>query len=248
MDITKIDGQSFTSDDLVVWLKLSGRFSQVVEDFIKENMAACAARKSGLQVDAGELQTRADEWRRALGLHRARETNEFLDDAGATLDDFEAYLESNLLAEKMREKVQSPIAVADFFQLHSPKFDAVDVSHMVVEGEAQANEIVSLLQDGDETFADLAREYSVSDSAGQGGSVGAVYRGQLGAELEARIFNAEPGIPLGPFDAADGEHFEIFLVNSRKNAELTKATKETIQKQLFEQWLEDQARVLQVQV
>ncbi|MCG7962139.1 MAG: peptidylprolyl isomerase, partial [Candidatus Thiodiazotropha taylori] len=64
--------------------------------------------------------------------------------------------------------------------LNSPKYDSVEVSHLVVEGEPQVNEIVSLLKDGDETFDNLAREYSVADSAQQGGAIGMVYRGGVG--------------------------------------------------------------------
>lgn len=247
MDIVKIDGKGLSCEDFVIWLKLSGRFSQVIEDFVKEKVAAAAARKAGIVAAADELQARADESRRALGLHRATDTNDFLDDAGASLDDFESYLEDQLLAGKMRAQVQSEDAVAAFFGLHSPKYDAIDVSHMVVEGESRANEIVSLLADGDESFADLAGEHSVSDSAPQGGRIGLVYRGQLGPELEARIFNAAVGEPLGPFDTGDGAHFEIFVVNARQSAALEGSTRATIEKQLFEEWLEAQARALQVQ-
>ncbi|MCG7949057.1 MAG: peptidylprolyl isomerase [Candidatus Thiodiazotropha taylori] len=248
MDIVKIDGQSLSSDDFVIWLKLSGRFNQVIEDYIKEKMAACAARKSGMQASADELQAAADESRRAFGLHRASDTNEFLDDAGATLDVFEAFLEDNLLARKMRDQVQSTDSVESYFTLNSPKYDSVEVSHLVVEGEPQANEIVSLLKDGDETFDNLAREYSVADSAQQGGAIGMVYRGELDAELEAQIFNAEIGEPLGPFEASMEGHFEIFLVTRKEPAELSDLIRDLIQKQLYEQWIQDQAAVLQVQV
>ena len=247
MDIVKIDGQSLNSEDFVLWLKFSGRFPQVVEDFVKEKLAASAARKAGVEAQVETLQQRADENRRALGLHRASDTNEFLDDAGATLDDYEAYLRDNLLASEIRSQVQSDAAVDSYFQLNSPKFDAVDVSHMVVVGESQANEIASLLREGDGSFAELAREHSVSDSSGQGGNIGTVYRSQLGADLEARIFHAEPGIPVGPFPVGEDQHFEIFVVNTKQAAALEGPTRETIEKQLFEEWLEAQSRTLQVQ-
>jgi parvulin-like peptidyl-prolyl isomerase len=247
MDIVKIDGKGLSCEDFVIWLKLSGRFSQVIEDYVKEKVSAVAARKAGMVADADELQVRADESRRALGLHRASETNAFLDDAGATLDDFEAYLEDQLLAGKMRGQVQSDDAVEGFFRLHSPKYDAIEVSHMVIDGESQANEIVSLLADAEATFEELAAEHSVSDSAPQGGRIGLVYRGQLGPDLEAKIFNAAVGDPLGPFDTGDGRHFEIFVVNARQMAALEGATRAMIEKQLFEEWLEAQARALQVQ-
>jgi len=248
MDVAKVDGKSLNSEDFVLWLKLSGRFTMVVEDFVKEKLAARAARKAGLVADEEALQQRADESRRALGLHRAADTNQFLDQASATLTDFETYLEDNLLAAKIREQVQSVSAVEEYFQLNSPKYDAVDVSHMVVRGSAEANEVVSLLRDGEETFADLAREYSVTDSAAQGGSIGTVYRGQLNDELEARIFSADIGAPLGPFATGDDEHFEIFLVNRTQSAKLVDSTRESIEKQLFDEWLANQSKILQVQV
>lgn len=105
-----------------------------------------------------------------------------------------------------------------------------------------------MVKDGDETFAELAREHSVADTAGQGGAIGAVYRGQLAPDLEAQIFNAEVGQPLDPVDSGDGKSFEIFLVNSKEPAALDAQTEDTIKRLLFDQWLQTQARVLQVQV
>lgn len=248
MDIAKVDNVTFSAEDLIIWLKLSGRFSQVVEDFIKEKMAACAARKAGMSASLEELQTSADDNRRALGLHRAVDANEFLDDAGASLDDYEAYLEDQLLADKMRQQVQSATAVEDYFKLNAPRFDAVELSHMVIDDEEQAKEIRSLLAEGEETFADLAREYSTSESAQSGGTVGRVLRGQLPPALEAKLFNAQPGDVVGPIDNSGSGPWEIFQVDSRVNARLEGSTTEMIEKVLYNEWLESKAQELKVQI
>ena len=248
MDIAKVDGESFSSDDLVVWLKFSGRFGQVIEDFIKQQVTACAARKAGCKVTPQELQEHADLTRRALGLHRAAETNAFLDDSGLSLAQFEAYLSTQLLSEKMRAEVQSDAAVQAHFKLHAPDFDAVDISHIVVADAEQAEELVALIREGEESFADLACQYSRSETARLGGHIGKVYRGQLGADLEKVIFSASEGQPLGPFPIVNSGTFEIFMVNERAAASLDATARAGIEARLYNEWLAAQARALSVQV
>lgn len=248
MDIVRIDGDDLTSNDLVDWLKLSGRFSHVVQDLIKEKLAATAARKHGFTASPDELQRRADEHRRTLGLQRAKDANEFLDDSEISLEQYEQFLEDGLLAEKMRADVCSDAALEEHFTLNRPQFDAIELSHLVVQGEGKAKEIVSLLGEDPESFAEIAAENSVAESAADGGRVGRVMRGSLNPDLEAKLFNAAVGEVLGPF-AADSENtFEVFAVTAKHDAALDSATRGTISKLIYNEWLESAAREFKVEV
>ncbi|MBM69650.1 MAG: peptidylprolyl isomerase [Haliea sp.] len=248
MDIVRIDGNTLTSDDLVGWLKLSGRFPHVVQDIIKEKLAATAARKRGLTASPEELQNRADQHRRALGLHRAKEANAFLDDASLSLEQYEAFLEDALLAEKMREDICSDAAINEYFSLHAPQFDAVELSHLVVTGEGKAREIVSLLGEDPDSFDEIAAEHSTAESATDGGRVGKVMRGALNPALEAKLFNASVGEVLGPFEADTENTFEIFSVTAKYDAVLDKTTRDAVSNLLYNEWLETAARDFRVEV
>lgn len=248
MNVAKIDGESLTSDDLVRWLKLSGRFPHVIQDLIKEKLAATAARKQGVEVPVDELQARADQHRRTLGLHRAKDANQFLDDAGVSLDQYERYLEDGVLSDKMRATLTSDSAVEAYFKLNSPQYDSIEVSHIVVDNEGKAKEIASILQDDPDSFTDMAQQHSLADTAGNGGRIGKVYRGALNPDIEAKLFNATEREMLGPFASDDGATHEIFTINAKTPASLDGEASATICTQIYNEWLESRAREHKVEI
>jgi peptidylprolyl isomerase len=208
--IVRIDDDIITTDDFIRTLKLSGQFEGLVEQMVRDRLTARAARQAGLQLQPEQVQERADEFRRVLGLHRAADTNHYLDALGVSLDEFEDYITDSLYQEKMLEQVGSEAAVAQYFKLNSPRFDSVEVSHIVLDTEGAAREMMSVLQEAPEAFAEMAREHSIDDgSRQQGGVIGKVLRGALKGDIEARVFNAREGELLGPFPSPDGAFHEI---------------------------------------
>jgi peptidylprolyl isomerase len=236
--IVRIDDEVITTDDFIRTLKLSGQFEGLVEQMVRDRLTARAARQAGLQLKPEQIQERADEFRRVLGLHRAADTNHYLDALGVSLDEFEDYITDSLYQEKMMEQVCSEEAVAQYFKLNSPRFDSIEVSHIVLDTEGAAREMMSVLQEEPEAFAEMAREHSVdADSRGQGGVIGKVLRGALKGDIEARVFNAREGELLGPFPSPDGAFHEIFCVNAKHPATLDADTAAEIRRLLREAWL-----------
>lgn len=183
--IVRIDDEVITTDDFIRTLKLSGQFEGLVEQMVRDRLTARAARQAGLQLQAEQIQERADAFRRALGLHRATDTNHYLDALGVSLDEFEAWIVDGLYQEKMMEQVCSEQAVAQYFSLNSPRFDSVEVSHIVLDSEGAAREMMSVLQEEPEAFAEMAREHSIDDGTRQqGGVIGKVLRGSLKGDIE----------------------------------------------------------------
>jgi peptidylprolyl isomerase len=236
--IVRIDDDIITTDDFIRTLKLSGQFEGLVEQMVRDRLTARAARQAGLQLQPEQVQERADEFRRVLGLHRAADTNHYLDALGVSLDEFEDYITDSLYQEKMLEQVGSEAAVAQYFKLNSPRFDSVEVSHIVLDTEGAAREMMSVLQEAPEAFAEMAREHSIDDgSRQQGGVIGKVLRGALKGDIEARVFNAREGELLGPFPSPDGAFHEIFCVNAKHPATLDADTATEIRRLLREEWL-----------
>jgi peptidylprolyl isomerase len=197
-----------------------------------------AARQAQLAIAPEQVQERADEYRRVLGLHRAADTNHYLDALGVSLDEFEAWITDGLYQDKMMEQVCSEAAVEQYFKLNAPRFDSVEISHIVLDAEGAAREMMSALQDDPDAFAELAREHSVDEGTRQhGGALGKVLRGALKGDIEARVFNAHPGELLGPFPSPDGVCFEIFCVNAKYPATLDADTAAEVRRLLREEWL-----------
>ena len=235
--IVRVDDEDIGVDEFIRALKLSGQFEGLIEQMVRDKLTVHAAKKAGITLAQEEVQERADQFRRVQGLHRAADMNHYLDALGVTLDEFEVFITDSLYQEKMMARVCSDAAVQEYFKLNSPKFDSIEVSHIVVDGEGKAKELVSFLQDDPDSFAEMAREHSVVDTREQGGVIGKVLRGALKTEVEAKVFNAAVGDLLGPFPSADRTFFEIFLVSAKHNATLDGEVASEIRRMLREEWL-----------
>ncbi|MBE7417038.1 MAG: peptidylprolyl isomerase [Ideonella sp.] len=240
--IVKIDGQVVDVADLLRALKLSGQYEALVEQFVRDRLTVQAARKAGITVTEQEVQQRADQFRRVRGLHRAADTAKYLDAMQISADEFEAFVTDSLYQEKMLQQVCSDAAAESYFKLNSPRFDSIEVSHIVLDAEGKAKEMISVLADDPDSFEEMAREHSIADTRAAGGHIGKVTRGALRTEVEAKVFNAAAGDVLGPFVSPDRTAFEIFRVDARHVAQLDDATRADVKRLLREQWLRARAQ------
>lgn len=246
--IVKIDEEVFSTEDFIRVLKLNGRFESIMEDILKDQLMVRAAKKLGVKLTDEEIQERADQFRRVHELHRAKDTNEYFDALGVSLEDFEAFLVEELLKEKVMEQIARDEVVEEFFQLNSPRFESIEVSHIVMDSEGGAREMLSVLEDDPESFEEMAREHSIEDTAEEGGRIGKLLRGTLDNEVEAKVFNAEAGELLGPFGEDDGERFEIFRVDAKNTASLDDDTRKEIVRMAKDEWLAARAREHKIEI
>jgi peptidylprolyl isomerase len=240
--IVRIDDEVVGIDQFIKILRLTGQLETILEQFVRERLAVRAAKKRGITVSAEEVQERADQFRRARGLHRATDTNRHLDHLGVSLDEFESFVTDSLYQEKMMEQVCNAKAVEEYFQLNSPKFDSIEVSHIVLETEGKAKEMVSILRDDPECFVEMAQEHSIAHTRGQGGTLGKLLRGALKTDVEAKVFNAGVGDLIGPFPSSDRSFYEIFRVNAKNPGVLDEDTAAEVRRLLREEWLLARAR------
>jgi peptidylprolyl isomerase len=240
--LVKIDDDAISVTEFLQTLRLNGQLQGLIEQFVRDRLAVQAAKKLGIRVSEEEVQERADQFRRARGLHRATDTNKYLDAIHVTLDEFEAFLTDGLYQEKMLARVCSDEAVQTHFKLNSPKFDSIVVSHIVLDTDGKAKEMMSVLADDPDSFDEMAREHSIAETREQGGLIGKVLRGSLRTDIEAKVFNAAVGELLGPFASADRTTFEIFRVNEKNPARLDDETTAEVRRLLREEWLQARAQ------
>ncbi|HJW56053.1 MAG TPA: peptidylprolyl isomerase [Burkholderiaceae bacterium] len=235
--IVQIDDEVISIEDFVRTLKLTGQFEGLIEQLVRDKLTARAAKKQGIPVSVQEIQERADQFRRIQGLHRATDMNHYLDTLGVTLDEFESFITESLYQEKMMEQVCNDKAVERYFKLNSPKFDSIEVSHIVLDTEGKAKEMMSVLAEDPDSFSEMAREHSIAETQERGGVIGKVLRGSLKTDIEAKVFNAAVGDLLGPFPSPDRSFYEIFMVNAKYPATLDEETSSEVRRLLREEWL-----------
>jgi parvulin-like peptidyl-prolyl isomerase len=240
--IVKIDGNAVDVAEFIRTLKLTGQYDGLVEQLVRDRLTVQAAKKAGIQVSEPEIQERADQFRRVRSLHRASQTNKYLDGLRVSLDEFEAFISDSLYQEKMMLRVCSDQAVESYFKLNSPKFDSIEISHMLLDAEGKAKEMMSVLNDDPDSFEAMAREHSIADTRERGGLIGTVLRGSMRADVESKVFNAAVGDLLGPFASADRSVFEVFRINARHSAKLDDNTRTEIKRVLCDDWLRARAQ------
>ena len=240
--IVKIDGHAIDVEEFLRNLKLSGKFDGLVEQLVTDRLTVLAAKKQGIKVPEQEVQDRADQFRRVRSLHRMSDTNKYLDAQRISLDEFETFITDSLVQEKMMLKVCGDAAVEGYFKMNSPRFDSIEVSHIVLGTEGKAKEMIAVLRDDPENFAELAREHSIAESRERAGSLGKVQRGALRSDVEAKLFNAAVGDLLGPFASADRSAFEVFRLDAKHAARLDDDTTAEVRRLLRDAWLRAQAQ------
>lgn len=249
MKIARIDDEILDADDFVKILRLDNRFNTLIEPILIDKLMVRAAKQSGIIVTSAEVQERVDQFRRVEGLHRAQDTFAFLEALGVTLNEFETHMTEILYREKMLAQITRKEAIEEYFCLHSPKFDSIELNHITVDSEGKARELLALLEDEPTLFAELVREHSMDlDSKLKGGYIGKVLRGVLPNDVEAKIFNAPVGALLGPFASDDELVFEIFQIKAKHSAQLDEATARDVAKMVRNDWLAARAQEHRLEV
>ena len=107
-----------------------------------------------------------------------------------------AKLKDNLLASYAAEKAISGVSVSDkeasdYYEANKERFsqgETVNASHILVDSEEKALELLAKIKADECSFEDCARENSSCPSGGQGGNLGDFTRGQMVPEFEKAAF------------------------------------------------------------
>ena len=137
-----------------------------------------------------------------------------------------AKLKDNLLTNYAGDKILSAVTVSDaeareYYDNNREKFvseESVDASHILVDTEEKAMEILAKIKAGEVSFEDAAKENSSCPSSQNGGSLGEFGRGQMVPEFDKAVFEMEVGtVSETPVKTQFGYH--LIKLNAKKAAE-----------------------------
>ena len=226
---------SFATEEVIKFLSLSGRSKLIFPEIITQKMVHAKAQELGLSVTVEELQKFADQYRILHGLHSAGDTHAFFKTIGITENDFEAYCESSLLLNAVKEALAPEEKIKEYYFENRANFDSAKISWIISDNKNMANELFMQITEDDQDFRELAREYSIDvDTRYQGGFIGILGRESFPAEEEAKVFGAKPGDVIGPFPR--NGHFILIWVEEIFKSELNSHVKEIIKNHLFQEW------------
>ena len=193
----------------------------ILEQLISERLIAQEAAKLGIEVTDEEVQQEIDR----LIEENYYGMKEYYEQALAQYGITEELLKDNIrtdlqLSAIVRSKIEdSEAEVEEYFRENQDDFnipEEIDVRHILVETEKEAEEVLALLRAG-EDFAELAKEHSQDPgSADKGGALGFNGRGSFVKEFEDAAF----ALPVGEYsEPVKTEHgYHIIEVLERKEA------------------------------
>ena len=107
--------------------------------------------------------------------------------------------------------------VKKYYEENKDKFVSgtnYNASHILVDSEDKANELLGQINAGEITFEDAARQFSTCPSGKQGGELGDFTSGQMVPEFENACAAMEPGQTTGPVKTQFGYH--IIRLNKKE--------------------------------
>ena len=136
-----------------------------------------------------------------------------------------AAIKEQLLMEYAISKCVEGVKVKEeevqaFYEEHKDEFitdDTVNASHILVDSEEQATQILESIKAGEISFEDAAAQYSSCPSSAQGGNLGDFSQGQMVPEFDAAVFAMEVGEIAGPVKTQFGYH--LIKLNAKNAAE-----------------------------
>ena len=137
-----------------------------------------------------------------------------------------AKMRDNLLVSFNAEKVIAAVTVSDketeeYYENNKERFiseESVNASHILVDSEEKANEILAAINAGEISFEQAALENSSCPSKANGGNLGDFGRGQMVPEFDAAVFAmAEGEISTSPVKTQFGYH--LIKLNAKKAPE-----------------------------
>lgn len=154
-----------------------------LESIINQKLLYAEASKLSLDKDP-DVQKQLDEARKEI-LIRAYLKEEIENTVKVTDEEAKKYYDAN------KDKLKEP--------------EKINVSHILVDSEAEAKDILAKLKGGAD-FAALAKEKSKDASKEKGGEVGFIAKGQTAPEFEQAAFALQPGQISGVVKTQFGYH------------------------------------------
>ena len=155
----------------------------------------------------------------------------------AELEKLKKELLSNFYVEKfLRDVKVEDEDIKKYFEEHKEEFvsqETVSASHILVETEEKAKDILSKIESGEMTFEDAAKAFSTCPSSQRGGDLGEFGKGQMVPEFDKACFEMEVGELRGPVQTQFGFH----LIRLDKKNEAKPVTLEDVKDELSQHLL-----------
>lgn len=239
-----VNGDQVMVDELFDLLYAQGG-SEILDQLITRQLIIQEAGRLGIVVSEDDVDAEIDKIIEEGFTGSEEEFLMILAQYGVALEAFREDARLNLLARAiaMEQTEFTEDQGRDFFEENRHLYEQqeeVEARHILVETEAEAEEVAELLDEG-EDFVELAREYSTDQSnKDDGGYLGFFGRGRMVEPFEEAAFSLSPGEYSDPVETEFG--FHIIEVLDRKDQE--EVQYEDVSEQVMEALADEQVSIV----
>ena len=210
--------------------KLEDIREKILKQLIEDRLILSEAKKQNITVEEKEIDAKINEIKGQVGSERELEA--MLNEQNITLNELRARYKEKILIRKLIDQrvgakiIITPLEVKNYYSEHKDDFlqpEEVKLRSILIKpkkesgGEAGALELIrdimKRLKEGCD-FEGLAKEYSGSPGASEGGVMGYIKKGDLMPQIEEIVFNLKEGQISGIIQSPLGYH--IFKVDEKK--------------------------------
>ncbi|MBN2396564.1 MAG: SurA N-terminal domain-containing protein [Candidatus Atribacteria bacterium] len=194
--ISRYDNQALSNmtDETLAMIKNS-----VTEQLINSTLLSQLAKNQNIPVDDKEINEEIDKIK--ANFDSENEFNEALKRNSLTINQLKDDITNQKMIEKVIQQEYDKIEIteeemAQYYEENKDTFfqpEKRKISHILVDTEEEAKNILLQLKDGIADFSKLAQEKSTCPSSEKGGDLGYITRGQMVKEFEDVAFNLEIG-------------------------------------------------------
>lgn len=232
--------------------------NKIVEEFTVQTLAEAWAKETGLVVKAEDLEKQVQAVQKSYPDDSSFQ--QAIVDQGMTFKGWRDRLQNTMLQKAVIKKVvesAAPVSEAEiqsYYNEHKQEFslpESAQIRQILVATEADAKMIEAELKKG-RRMSDLAKKYSTSPEASEGGDVGWIEKGL--SDVFESAFRMKQGQRSPIFKSAFGYH--IFEVTGRKPSRMKSFAEaktqiksiliEKREQSLYLAWLEEQVRKARV--
>lgn len=200
--IVETDAGDVTEDELNEALK-EQYGKKVLKDLILNKVIASEAEKIGISED--EIQSEIEFLKNNIGVSNEDQFYEVMEREGVSGEEDLHKLVMNHLVMQHRIGLVGEATDEELLDEYE-KGETVEASHILVENEETALEVITQLQEG-QNFRDLAKEYSQDPGTKEkGGNLGSFRRGTMTPPFEEAAFSLDINEISEPIQSQFGYH------------------------------------------
>jgi parvulin-like peptidyl-prolyl isomerase len=231
--LLQIGERTITTNEIVPLLKQYGILPQLIKEIVLDSAIA------NITLSQEEINQALKQFYQENQLNSDADLEAWLETRSLEREQLDNLISRKLKIEQFKKETWGD-KVESYFIQRKPKLDKVVYSLIRVNDVGIAQELYFRIQEGEQSFGELAREHSQGPEAQTGGVLGPVELGVPHPALAKMLASVQPGQLLPPTKL--GDWMVILRLEKLLPAQLDEAMRGRLLNELFENWLQTQLK------